>query len=280
MGVVDSIFRKLPLFKGKGRIARIIFKNKMAREKDLVVVGKYGCEYILPNILENIGFDIFINGIYERQTSDYICRNVPLNGVFLDLGANIGAITIPINKRRKDIKLVCVEASPRIFSYLKQNLRKNEAIQAQLVNKALFYSDNEKLGFYSPDEKYGKGSLSPVFTDIEVSVMTVKLDTLLKELGIKKVDLIKIDVEGFEYHVFKGAESLLSGNDAPDIIFEFVDWAEKSASGIEIGAAQQILMDMGYRIFCINDRNKMNELDGIIREGSYMLFASKKGIHN
>ena len=47
--------------------------------------------------------------------------------------------------------------------------------------------------------------------------------------------------------------NLLGRPDAPDIIFEFVDWAEEAANGAEIGASQQILRDMGYRIFYFNE---------------------------
>ncbi len=50
MGFIDSIFRKLPVFRGKGRIARILFKRKIEGEKDLIVIGKFGCEYTIPNV--------------------------------------------------------------------------------------------------------------------------------------------------------------------------------------------------------------------------------------
>jgi FkbM family methyltransferase len=280
MGLMESIFRKLPAFRGKGRAARILFKRKIEREKDLKVDGRMGCKYILPNVMENIGFDIFINGIYEQETSGFITEKMPVNGVFLDLGANIGAITVPVHHKRKDIQIVCVEAAPSVYAYLRKNLEINRADQVYSINKALFYTDNERVGFYSPDEKFGKGSLSPVFTEKVTYVDTIKLDTLLKELGIRKVDMIKIDVEGFEYHVFKGAESLLSGEDAPDIIFEFVDWAEKSAGGVSIGSAQQLLIDRGYRIFYFNDLGKMKEVEGILRKGYSMLLATKKKVDN
>ena len=276
---MDSMFRKLPVFRGKGLAARILFKRKIGRERDLTVTGKFGCEYRIPNVLENIGFDIFINGIYEQQTSGFIAGKMPVNGIFLDLGANIGAITIPVHNKRKDIKIICVEAAPSVYSYLLENLERNHADKVYSVNKALFYTDNERVGFYSPDDKYGKGSLSPVFTEKVVYIDTVKLDTLLNELGIQQVDMIKIDVEGFEYHVFKGAESLLSFKDAPDIIFEFVDWAEKAA-GIGVGSAQQLLIDKGYHIFYFDVIGKMNKVNGILKEGYFMLFATKREFKN
>lgn len=276
MSMMDAGFRKLPLFRGKERMAKLFFKKKIAESKNIFIRGKFGCGYFVPNIVENVGFDIFINGIYEQETSDYIVDHLPENGVFLDLGANIGAVTIPVQARRKDARIVCVEAAPWIFKCLERNLTFNGAVNTTAVNRALFDTDGEILNFYAPEEKFGKGSLSPVFTDKEVSVITMKVDSLLKDLQIEKVDLIKIDVEGYEYHVFKGAAALLGGPDAPDIIFEFVDWAERQAGNIKIGDSQLILRDMGYRIYAFSGKGIMKVVDGILQEGFHMLYASKK----
>jgi FkbM family methyltransferase len=275
--LIDSIFRKLPLFKGKQRLARLLLSNSIASKKDFWVKGKQGCEYFIPNLIENIGFEIFINGVFEEETSDFFASLLPAGGVFLDLGANIGAISIPLVTKRMDVKVICVEAAPWIFSYLQKNLARNQTQNVIAINKVLFYTDDEEVNFYSPDEKFGKGSLSPVFTDKVVKVRTIKVDSLLKDLQIKKVDIIKIDVEGYEYHVFKGAIELLSKADAPDILFEFADWAEENAKGVTVGSAQQILFDMGYRIFYFNrEKEKMVQLGEVIKNGFFMLFATKK----
>src|SRR3954463_8228722 len=150
MGLMDAMFRRLPLFRGKDRFARIIFRNKIKTKTNLLIKGKGGCEYILPNIIENVGFEIFVNGIYEEGTSDFIIERLPRNGVLLDLGANIGAITVPVQAKRKDSRIFCVEAAPWIFDFLQQNLARNDAVNVKSVNKALFFTDSETLNFYSP----------------------------------------------------------------------------------------------------------------------------------
>ena len=232
----------------------------------------------MPNLIETIGFEIFINGIFEEETSNFFASRLPANGVFLDLGANIGTVSIPLIDKRPDIKVICVEAAPWIFNYLQKNLSRNQMKDSIAVNKVLFYSDNEEVNFYSPDDKFGKGSLSPVFTDKVVKVKTIKIDSLLKELKIEKVDIIKIDVEGYEYHVFKGAIELLSREDAPDILLEFADWAEENAKGVTIGASQQILKEMGYRIYYFSEKGTMKETETILKRGFFMLFATKMNI--
>ncbi len=55
---------------------------------------------------------------------------------------------------------------------------------------------------------------------------------------------------------------------------------KKSAGGIGVGSAQQILIEKGYRIFYFNDVSKMKKVNGILKEGYFMLFATKREIEN
>jgi FkbM family methyltransferase len=274
---MDALFMRLPLFKGKQRLAKLLLKKDLANgKKDICVKGRFGCSYLLPNLIENVSLEIFINGIYEKATSDFFVKRLAQGGVFLDLGANIGAISIPLYQQRNDIKIVCVEAAPWLFPYLQKNLDQNGFKEAILINKALFNTDNEEIDFYSPDEKFGKGSLSPTYTDKAVKVKTIRLDTLLRDLNLSKVDTIKIDVEGYEYHVFQGAEKLLAGQDAPDILFEFEDWAEELAK-VAPGSAQAYLREKGYRLFRLDSKAHLHALEGeVLTKGSTMLLATKR----
>src|SRR5258706_3570244 len=247
--IVDSILRKLPDFKGKQRIARLIYGNYLKKASDSLITGSYGCRYILPNLIETISFEIFINGIYEKDTHEFLLKRIPPNAVLLDLGANIGSIIIPICKRRNDLRVICVEASPWVFEYLKKNVELNGLTNISLVNKAVLDSDDKTIDFFGPMEKFGKGSLTPNYTNKSVPVATIQIDTLLIENNISMVDIIKIDIQGFEYYAFKGAWHLLQSPDAPDILFEFEDWAEGEASGLKAGFAQSLLKEYGYDIY-------------------------------
>lgn len=272
---MDALFRKLPVFKGKARLAKFLFSNFLNARKDVVIDGKYGCRYLLPNLLETVSFEIFINGIYEEVTSDFFVRRLPQDGVFLDLGANIGTITIPLKKRRADARIVCVEAAPWLLHYLEDNLSRNRFTDIKTIGKALYDKDDEVLEFYSPGEKFGKGSLSPIYTTEGVKVCTITLDALVRQLGLERTHLIKIDVEGYEYHVFKGGRSLLGGSDAPDILFEFAGWAEEQA-GLKKGSAQRVLREYGYSLFEFDEKGAFHALDGIMRDGNAMLLATKR----
>lgn len=278
MFMIESVLRSLPDFRGKRRFARMFFKKQINARTEKKVSGKFNCVYTLPNIKENVAFNIFINGIYEESTFRFLKTVVPRNALFLDLGANIGSISIPLCKSRPDIKVFGVEASPWVMKYLITNIRDNgleDVISTH--NYALFDKDNVTLPFHSPKAFFGQGSLSVASrTEDCIEVEGVTLDTLLQRNNVQKVDFLKIDIEGFEYFAFKGAEKLLSPPEAPDILFEFADWCEKRA-GIETGSSQQFLTDRGYKIYQLID-NRPVLLEKKLTSGFCLLFASKKEV--
>ncbi len=266
----------LPAFKGKKKIARYFFSKSFLQTKDNMILGKYDVNYNVPNYIDSIGFELLVDGIYEKNTIDFLVNKVPAEAVFLDIGSNIGSICLPLAKKRKDITVYSFEASKSIFENLKQNIDLNALHNVRAYHIALSDHTQENVAFYAPAEKFGKGSFAPVFTSEAEYVSSQTLDSFLEEYNIPTVDFIKIDVEGFEYFVFKGAEKQLSNADAPDILFEFVDWAEEQAQICEVGGAQQLLLSYGYRLFSLDKKNEFVPVNQVMIKGASMLFATKR----
>jgi FkbM family methyltransferase len=177
--------------------------------------------------------------------------------------------------QRPDITCIGVEAAPWIFEYLLHNVKAN-GVERQItcINKALSDKEIGELPFYSPRGQFGKGSLSPVFTDTAVMVDTITIDNLL--VGQKnQVGMIKIDIEGFEYFAFLGGSKLLQPANAPDIVFEFVDWAEERAN-LQKGSAQELLLTWGYSIYDMEGNNGLVRVEKPLTRGSTLLFATKR----
>jgi FkbM family methyltransferase len=271
---IAKVSRALPSFRGKYRVLRFLWQRTSATHRDVIVRGRDNIIYLLPNVTEVIGFSIFINGVYENEFSDYFIKNIPQGGVFVDAGANIGSICIRIAKKRPDVTILAVEASPKVFGYLEHNVRINNCINIQIINKALSSVSNETIQFYSPDELFGKGSMSPVFTQDGETVKTVTVDDLLASKGLSRIDMMKIDVEGYEKMVFEGMNDLFLNKRVTKIVFEFVDWAEKAA-GYHAGAAQQFLQENGFEL-ALMDNKKITPVTAAINKGSAMLLANVK----
>ncbi len=272
MTLILSLLRIMPKFKGKSRLATFFIRGK--KFNDVKVNGRYKCTYLLPNAEENVGFEILVNGMYESETIDFIRCKVEENGLFLDIGANIGAITVPIAKLRKDINVVAIEAAPWILTYLESNVTSNSLKNVTVINKALSNINGIVVSFFSPQDKFGKGSMAPVFTNDEVKVGTITIDYLASSLK-SKISFIKIDIEGFEGLAFEGGEKLLKSDSAPNILFEFVDWAE-NLSGNEVGYSQKVLLGYGYKLFVFENGKLTRPILTPLEKGSHMIFATKE----
>jgi FkbM family methyltransferase len=274
--ILSSLFRTLPKFKGKNRIARVLLKRTISESLDVSINGRYKLTYKVPNVNESIGFELFINGIYEFDNIKLIINKIPKNGVFIDVGANIGSIAIPIAKLRPDIKVFAIEASPRVFSYLKYNVKVNKCENVILLNKAMAEIDNKIVSFYSPKVLFGKGSLLPIYTDIPENISTITLDSLVVMYGIKLVDFIKIDVEGFEKNVLNGGQRILSQERPPKILFEFSDFMEDNVEDSNAGDAQDLLRNLKYALYNVSDPKKEPmSMPYTIRKGFAMILAEK-----
>jgi len=93
--MISKVLRGLPLFKGKQRLSRFLLRSYIKQSRDVKIDGHYDCTYLLPNLTETVAFELFINGIYEEGTVAFIVDRIKPGKVLLDIGANIGAITIP-----------------------------------------------------------------------------------------------------------------------------------------------------------------------------------------
>lgn len=240
--------RGTPAFRGKRRLARWLLRAQLGRER-MLVEDRHGCRYRLPHAAEPVAFSLLAEGAYEPELVDLIDRHLPTGGVFVDVGANIGATLLPVMKRRAGrLRAVAIEASPRVFPFLAENVRLNQVAGVTCLNVAAHERDGEAEFFDAPVTHFGMGSLGAQFGAAPVKVASRRLDGLLAEQGITQVDVLKMDVEGFESAVVRGAGRLLEGEVAPLVVFEFCDWAEARSPG-GAGQAQRELLARGFRLW-------------------------------
>src|ERR687889_2899131 len=158
--------------------------------------------------------DFKIMTIHE---DDIIKRFTPKEGdIVVDIGAHIGLYTIISSKRvGANGKVVAIEANPSNFEMLNSNIKLNQLTNIISLNNAV-YSKETKIKLYLPGEELGHTIYNTVMSDraknedkfVEVSANT--LDYFLQLKGITDVNWIKIDVEGAEFEVLKGATNVLS----------------------------------------------------------------------
>lgn len=151
--------------------------------------------------------------IIEQFSKDY--------DVFLDVGSKIGAVTIGVGSHFT--KCVCFEPATKNYQQLVSNIKKNDFDNIVPYNIALGNSKGTRTFYLSPtitgDNRFNIQE-NEKFNSQEVEVNT--LDDILESLNISEKCIIKIDVQGFELDVFKGAKKLLNKDCL--IISEFWPW--------------------------------------------------------
>jgi FkbM family methyltransferase len=266
-----------PGTRGKVRLARRLLGTAQ-NTKNVTVTDRFGNTFLVPSLRDPIAFYLVIDGMYEPWTTRFLLQSLKKGQVFVDVGANIGAFAILAARHVGDAgRVLAIEASAQIWPYLEYNMQINQAKNLQIEHYALLDSDGLTLPFYNaPAEHFGMGSLAPQFNESGQTVTTRCLDNVLESVHINRVDVLKVDVEGFEMLVFRGGEKLLTSQSPPLIIFEFCDWAEQRSNIGSVGDAQRLLCSWGYQIWCLQDFIcERSPLSTILTTGSEMLVARK-----
>ncbi len=132
--------------------------------------------------------------------------------VVLDIGAHIGMYTVRLADICREGRIVAVEPDPRNRVYLKANVALNRLRNVEIVPYAISDKSGEKVRFALATVS-GHSRINKTIKDSEyydyIYVETITLDDLVESIGLEKVDFIKIDVEGYEMHVLRGAEKII-----------------------------------------------------------------------
>lgn len=169
---------------------------------------------------------IMIEGAWEPYLLNVIEQALSLrDGIFIDIGANVGATAVPLASSNRRQQIVCFEPHPINARRLRENRDMNKLGNISVEEKAV--SDIAgKIFFYAQRGSRNMGLSSLQLNhDIDnyekIEVETVTVDDFFRERLIP-CSAIKIDVQGFEWQVLKGAKKIIQ-EDRPYIFFEHED---------------------------------------------------------
>lgn len=154
--------------------------------------------------------DNLILGKYEEQVRLVFLPDT--HDTIVDVGAHLGEYTIPCARRASTV--IAIEPNPDVLSILKENIHLNRVSNVITVNKAVYDSQ----GYQSLNLFADRTGMSSVVMDPhQENTKTIKvaadtLDNILTDLQINKVNWIKIDVEGAEEQVIRGAKRVIRSN--------------------------------------------------------------------
>ena len=238
--------------RGGHRLSRFLTRNM---DSVPVRIDSYPPLYVDLRSLDEHAVNLFISDplraiIHERSLTELFNRIIRPTDVVFDVGANLGLHTLTFSRLAKHV--VAFEPNPS----LTPNLDKTFAnLQNVTLCKVCLTAEDGAVQFHISEWDHMLSSLSnwsgqPTRT-IEVSGRS--LDSLLSTGSIPKPDVLKVDVEGAELIVFRGAENLLSQTDSPRaIIFEELNRSSRKL-GIADGEAAEFLKRKGYTLYLVTD---------------------------
>lgn len=192
-------------------------------------------------IYENNDHNLRRNG--EQQVIQRLRPFSPI--VAMDVGAFEGTWTDLALDALPDISIHAFEPSPAVARHLADRIAEEKRVT--LHRMALSDADGEATLFVNRLD----GSMTSLVpsdpkTTIPVAVATCRGDTILEELGIDHLDILKIDAEGHDLRVLHGFEQALSDGRVTVAQFEYNTWNIKSRT--LLADFYELLVPLGYRI--------------------------------
>lgn len=207
-----------PNFIGKGLPFPLSRRLKQTRVGEVVM---------WVDLNDHIGYRFYMDGAFDSQV-EWIAKSLGLvhGDILLDIGANVGTVCIPLAKSL-GLEIIAIEASRLNGSLLSLNSSINE-VKVKIHLECMVDPETSQLQRWLtlrvPSGNSGASSLVPGWSHQEAPaareiVSTSTVNSVLHGVMIDRIKLIKLDVEGAEGQVIKGADCIREGN--IPVLFEY-----------------------------------------------------------
>ena len=176
----------------------------------------------------SVASHLIMSGFWEFETTEIFRRYIKEDSVVFDVGANFGYYGIIAGCTNNHGEIHFFEANPQLIKYIWKSLTVNGLLARSHINSCAVAEKSgeiRQINLLSP--RWGGSSLAPVQADnnyeriTQKEVNTLSLDDYCRQHDIKRVDVIKMDIEGYEEHAFEGMTDILANNKHLVILMEY-----------------------------------------------------------
>jgi FkbM family methyltransferase len=242
VGLLMRLYRASPLHPRLGAVlARLLgLATALVPGPRIRVVRGIRWELDLGEVIDA---SLYFSGSFEPRAERVIARHLGPGMVAIDVGANIGYHALPMALQVGPTgRVVAVEPSPATASRLRRNLVLNDLDNVEILVAAVGDRDVEaaRLHVQSSYPLSGRGGRESLLARL------VRLDSLVLEKQLHRVDFVKIDVDGQEAKVLRGARETLR-RFRPPVFFELTPSLVEDG-GDSLDELFASLLDLGYAI--------------------------------
>lgn len=255
-----SFTRKIPSFKGKARLIRPLrhyfYKRYKGREDKWVTISDYDRDIKMKlDRSSYMGGSIYWLGKHHWREVNFLKKNLKPDMVMIDVGANQGEFSLLAAKYLTNGKVMAFEPQSDMCNLLNENIEVNGFKNVNVFNFGLSDHDSVEKLYTSTEESIHSGIHEGLYTSFPDDTRSeyvqefriTQLDKVLNDEPLRSVDFMKIDVEGGELMVLKGAYKTLKQY-KPKIIIEINAQTFKSA-GYDTKDLLEYLAQFGYQAY-------------------------------
>lgn len=209
MRLAPLILRRLPPGVADLRVAHFVYRHWFAGSTRRTTMTLPGGARLHLDLSDWPQANTFLLGRYDVPSVEFIVRNLPPDGVFVDGGAHIGLVTLQVAARRPQAQIHSFEPHPLRGPALVKNA---EMSRGDLnINLVGLSTQSTELPFDADAHKVGTGTMV---------IPVIALDDYVEEHGIGRIDVLKLDIEGHEESALRGARRMLEQGRIGAVIVE------------------------------------------------------------
>ncbi|MEX0661308.1 MAG: FkbM family methyltransferase [Balneolaceae bacterium] len=222
--VTGRLLRKIPNVPGKHFYCKKLLKpviNRLDIEKTLEINS--GSSKIICRLRDWIPWNIYLHGSYivEEAYEKFMLSYCDQSKMIFDVGANIGYYTLQF-AQKTDGHVYAFEPMYYQYNTLLKNIDINNLSNVYPIKQIVSdHAGKQRIYFSGMDNTAASSVVNQ--TDYYEDVPSVSLDKFCKEKNIEWIDLIKIDVEGYELHVLKGLSGMLESHKVKHLFIEIAE---------------------------------------------------------
>jgi FkbM family methyltransferase len=195
------------------------------------LLGDVSIRFFVTNPLDAIQRHHYRGAFYEEEDLKLIADHVPAGSKILDVGSNVGNHAVYFAKMLEAVEVIAIEPNPVAYAILRINVALNDATAIDLGHLGKAFGSRPTRGNIQTRFQNNLG-LGVLHEDDLGSIEVVTGDSVV---GLRDINFIKIDIEGFEMEALAGLSQTIHKN-RPCIYIEvdqkndaaFIEWRTKN----------------------------------------------------